>query len=145
MPNTIYLDMDGTFVDLYGFDGWLGYLIKEDTRPYVNAKPLINLSLLARYLNKAQNRGYRIGIISWTSKNGSRTYNEAVAIAKRLWLAYHLPSVQWDEIHIIDYGTPKSTCRKGADILFDDEEKNLNEWGIGAITASKMLETLKNL
>lgn len=145
MIKAIYFDMDGTIADLYGVEGWLADLEAENVRPYAEAKPLLNLSLLARYIHKAQKMGYIVGVISWLSKCGSDAYNEAVTIAKREWLAKHLPSVEWDEIHIVKYGTPKSTCRTCPGILFDDEQRNLDEWGAGAVIASNLLEILRNL
>lgn len=145
MNKAIYFDMDGTIADLYGVEGWLADLIAENVRPYAEAKPLVNLSLLARYIHMAQAKGYTVGVISWLSKSGSDSYNEAVTIAKREWLAKHLPSVEWDEIHIVKYGTPKSTCRTCPGILFDDEQRNLDEWGAGAVIASNLLEILRNL
>lgn len=145
MIKAIYFDMDGTIADLYGVEGWLDDLIAENTRPYAEAKPLLNLSLLARYIHKAQKMGYIVGIISWLSKSGTLEYNKAVTEVKREWLKKHLPSVEWDEIHIVEYGTPKSTCRTCPGILFDDEERNLKEWGAGAVIASSLLEVLRNL
>ena len=145
MNKAIYFDMDGTIADLYGVSGWLADLEAENVRPYAEAKPLLNLSLLARYIHKAQRMGYTVGVISWLSKCGSDSSNEAVTVAKREWLAKHLPSVEWDEIHIVKYGTPKSTCRTCPGILFDDEQRNLDEWGAGAVIASNLLEILRNL
>jgi hypothetical protein len=145
MNKAIYFDMDGTIADLYGVSGWLADLEAENVRPYAEAKPLLNLSLLARYIHKAQRMGYTVGVISWLSKTGSPAYNEAVAAVKREWLAKHLPSVEWDEIHIVKYGTPKSTCRTCPGILFDDEQRNLDEWGAGAVIASNLLEILRSL
>ena len=145
MNKAIYFDMDGTIADLYGVSGWLADLEAENVRPYAEAKPLLNLSLLARYIHKAQRMGYTVGVISWLSKTGSPAYNEAVTAVKREWLAKHLPSVEWDEIHIVKYGTPKSTCRTCPGILFDDEQRNLDEWGAGAVIASNLLEILRNL
>ena len=145
MIKAIYFDMDGTIADLYGVEGWLDDLIAENTRPYAEAKPLLNLSLLTRYIHKAQKMGYIVGVISWLSKSGTPEYNKAVTEVKREWLKKHLPSVEWDEIHIVEYGTPKSTCRTCPGILFDDEERNLKEWGAGAVIASSLLEVLRNL
>ena len=64
MKKELWFDMDGTFVDLYGVEGWLDDFINERTRPYATAKPLINLSLFARYLNRLQRKGYTINIVS---------------------------------------------------------------------------------
>lgn len=139
----IYFDMDGTIANLYGVDGWLNYLINKETTPYRIAKPMINFSHLARLLNKLQRNGYTIGIISWTAKNSTKEYNERIAQVKKEWLAKHLPSVRFDEIHIVEYGTPKSTCGNG--ILFDDEEQNRAEWNGTAYNVNNILEVLKNL
>ena len=141
--NTIYFDMDGTIADLYGVENWLEDLIAENVRPYAEAKPLVNLSLLARYIHKAQAKGYTVGIISWLSKSGTENYNAQVAEVKRAWLAKHLPSVEWDEIHIVEYGTPKHEICEG--ILFDDEEHNRIEWGEGAYEPKDIIEILKGL
>ena len=146
---TIYLDMDGTIVDFYSVPNWLEYLKAEDTTPYRVAKPLVRLATLARYLNRLQSQGYRIGIISWTSKSGTDAFNAEVEEAKRDWLAKHLPSVQWDEIHIVPYGVPKSSCTTSPlAILFDDEQRNLNEWSLAqnlAWDAGLLMEILRYL
>ena len=109
---TIYFDMDGTIANLYGVENWLDYLKAYDTTPYEIAKPLIHFSTLARMLNRLKQEGYTLGIISWCSKNGTSEYNDRTAKAKRNWLAKHLPSVQFDIIHIIPYGTPKTAIMK---------------------------------
>lgn len=147
---TIYLDLDGTVIDFYGVPNWLECLEAQDATPYRVAKPLVHLSTLARYLNRLQARGYNIGIISWLSKSGTDKFNAEVAEVKRDWLAKHLPSVQWDEIHIIPYGVPKSNCATCPNaILFDDEQRNLNEWTANthnmAYNADLLMEILRNL
>lgn len=145
MKKAIWFDMDGTIADLYGVENWLYMLENEIPYPYEYAKPLVNLSRLARYLNKLQKNGYTIGIISWLSKRSSPMYDRAVTAAKREWLSRHLPSVHWDEIHIVAYGTNKyETCGDG--ILFDDEEKNriawLNDCGFSPETMFDILKAL---
>ena len=140
MNKAIFFDMDGTIADLYGVDGWLDDLRAERVRPYVEARPLVNLSRLARRLNRLVAGGYSVNIISWTSRGGSPEYNEAVAAAKLEWLARHMPSVKWDNVFIIPYGTPKSTC--GCGVLFDDEKPNRDEWGAGAFKPEKIFEIL---
>ena len=129
MKTTIFFDMDGTIADLYGVQGWLPYLTAEDTTPYAIAKPLLRLASLARKLNALQKQGYNLGIISWTSKSGSKEYNARVTEIKMKWLAQHLPSVHWDEINIVPHGTPKQMfCHTSNDILYDDEERNRTAW-----------------
>ena len=142
---TIFFDMDGTIADLYGVSNWLEYLMNEDAHPYTNAKPLLNLNTLARVLNNLQKHGYRIGVISWLSKNGSNEYNDRVAAAKVKWLRKHLTSVKFDEVNIISYGTPKEKFNNNNDILFDDEEKNRNNWTGTAFDVHNIISTLKNL
>ena len=111
----IMFDMDGTIADFYGVEGWLEYLEAYLTTPYEIAKPLLHFATLARMLNRLQNDGYEIGIISWCSRSGTPEYNARVALAKRKWLAKHLPSVRFDEIHIVPYGTPKNLFNTGDD------------------------------
>lgn len=139
----INFDMDGTIANLYGVDGWLDCLMNKDTRPYAQAKALVNLSALARVLNRLQRNGYKVCVISWLAKVDDDNYNKAVADVKVQWLAKHLPSVRWDKITIVPYGTPKSTC--GVGILFDDEEPNRKEWGDGAYDVDNIIEILKKL
>ena len=140
----IYFDMDGTIADLYGVENWLPMLINHNATPYEIAKPLVHLATLARLLNKLQRNGYKIGIVSWLSKNSTNEYDIKVTNAKRKWLATHLKSVQFDEIHVVSYGTPKSTVVNHTNgILFDDEEKNRNEWKGQAFNVNEILQVLK--
>jgi len=143
---TIFFDMDGTIADLYGVENWLDYLIAKDALPYEIAKPLLRLNALARVLNRLQKAGYRIGIISWLAKNSTENYDEDVTKAKREWLKKHLASVDFNEINIVKYGTPKQTFAKtDEDILFDDEEKNRKEWTGKAFDVNEIIEILKGL
>lgn len=143
---TINFDMDGTFVDLYGVKNWLEMLIAEDTTPYATAEPLLRLCTLARMLNKLQRNGYEIAVISWLSKSGTEEYNRAVTEVKMAWLAEHLPSVKWDRITIVPYGTPKQNfCENPLDILFDDEERNRVNWTGRAFDVQNIVEILKTL
>jgi len=146
MTATIFFDMDGTIADLYGVENWLDYLIASDTLPYAIAKPLLKLNSLARVLNRLQREGYRIGIISWLSKSGTEEYNNAVTEVKKNWLKKHLASVHFDEINIVKYGTPKQVfARTENDILFDDEEKNRNNWTGKAFDVNAIIEILKGM
>ena len=139
----IWFDMDGTLANLYNVDNWLEKLVNSDPSPYLEAAPLVNLSRLARRLNKLQRDGYKIGIVSWLSKSGSCEYNKMVISAKKKWLEIHLKSVKFDYIDIIEYGTPKEMGRNG--ILFDDEEKNRKNWKGNSFDESQIFEILKSL
>lgn len=143
---TIFFDMDGTIADLYGVENWLDYLIASDAFPYKMAKPLLRLNALARILNRLQKQGYKIGVISWLAKNSDYDYDNEVTEAKKTWLKKHLASVAFDEIHIVKYGTPKQTFAKTEnDILFDDEEKNRNDWTGKAFDVNDILKILKGI
>ena len=142
---TINFDMDGTIADLYGVENWLDYLTAEDTTPYDVAKPLVRFATLARRLNALKAKGYNIAIITWLSKCGTDEYNKAVTTAKLNWLAKHLPSVKWDNIVVVPYGTPKENyCGNPLDVLFDDEEHNRNNWTGRAYDVKNILEILRN-
>ena len=143
---TIWFDMDGTIANLYAVEGWLPMLRAEDPTPYAIAQVMHNMSILARYLNKVQKCGYRIGIISWLTKCSTPNYDEAVTFAKIEWLNKHLNSVKFDEINIVTYGTPKEQFMKDEnDILFDDEEKNRINWGGVAYEPCDIMQVLKEL
>ena len=126
---TFVFDMDGTLFDLYGVEDWLPQLRAEDTSPYLAAKPMINFSLLARYLNRIQRAGHKIMVVSWTSKESSPEYHSQVAWAKFKSLRRHLPSVHWDAIIFANYGTEKSILVKDSKaFLFDDDEGVRTNW-----------------
>ena len=143
MEKTICFDMDGTIADFYGVENWLEYLKSENPYPYMVANPLVNMSALARVLNNRQKKGYKLVIISWLSKTGSENFNSLVTNAKMLWLKKHLPSVVWDEIYVLPYGTPKENYGNG--ILFDDEKPNRDNCKGIAYDVNNILEILKKL
>ena len=142
MVKEINFDMDGTIANFYGVENWLDYLIAKDPYPYAVAKPLVNMSALARRLNILQRNGYKINIISWLAKNSTPEFDEKVTEIKKMWLKKHLSSVKWDKITIVPYGVDKSTLGNG--VLFDDEERNRNMWGENAYDVHNILGTLKS-
>ena len=143
---TIYFDMDGTIANLYSVNEWLNRIRAYDAKIYAEAKPLCNMNTLARRLNQLQAQGVKIGIISWGSKDKNADFLDAVKIEKLRWLRRHLKSVHWDEIHIVEYGTPKSSFRSSFDdILFDDEVGNLTDWGMGGFHPDAITTVLKAL
>lgn len=143
MMKAINFDMDGTLCDFYGVENWLEYLINHDATPYAVAKPLLNLSALARKLNALQRAGYEINIISWLAKNSTAEFDEIVTETKKKWLKKHLPSVNWNKITIVAYGIDKSTLGNG--ILFDDEEPNRKMWGEDAYDVDNILGILSQV
>lgn len=149
MTRTIFFDMDGTIADLYGVPSWRESLENNDPSPYANARPLVNLCQLARRLNTLARQGWRLAIISWTSKNSSDEYAAAVSATKLKWLSVHLKSVNWTKINIIPYGTDKALFMTSEiNILFDDEDKNRINWeekGGIAYNETEILEKLREL
>ena len=142
----IYLDMDGTFANLYAVEGWLEMLQAQDPTPYAKAKPMVHMPTMARQINALRTLGVKVGVISWLSKTATAEYNAEVEKVKRKWLAKHLPSVKFDEIHIVPYGTPKYTVADMVGILVDDEERNRKEWvqnGGVAVKEQYLLELFK--
>ena len=139
----IWFDMDGTIADLYGVENWLEMLIAHDETPYAIAKPIVNLSVLTRLMNKVQRKGFEICIVSALAKDSTAEYDERVRNTKIKWLANHLKSVHFDEIRFVPYWYTKNDVNTGADVLFDDEERHLEKWTGTAVHASKMIETLK--
>ena len=143
---TIYFDMDGTIANLYQVEGWLNNLINGQTKPYREAKSMVNMRTLGRVLNALKANGYEIGIVSWLSKNGNDDYNARVTKTKIDWLARHLGAVEFDEIHIVKYGTPKETVVNNPfGILFDDEKPNRENWLGNAYDVDNILEILSAL
>lgn len=148
MTKTLVFDMDGTIVDLYAVADWLENIIAENVRPYSIAEPMYNMNKLVNVINRLKENGWRVAVVSWTSKHGSKEYNKAVRKVKKEWLdRYNFP---YDELHVIKYGTPKSYCMKktgGFQILFDDEEPNRKAWCNGStVNANEdIYKILKNM
>lgn len=142
----IYFDLDGTLADFYSVDNWLTKILENDSSPYREARPLHNFSYLAKLMHKCQKKGIEFSIISWGSKNSTENFLAAVADEKRKWLKTHLPSVQFSEIIIAPYGTPKENYKNSHfDILFDDEQANRKNWKNGAFEPQYIIPILKLL
>lgn len=126
---TIYFDMDGTIANLYGVADWLPKLRSEDASPYLDAEPMVEAGEFQLLLSILQNRGFKLGIISWLAKNSTKSYDKMVREAKRNWLKKHFPEIQFDEMHFVKYGTRKDYVAKEKDgIIFDDDERVRNKW-----------------
>ena len=120
--------MDGTIADLYDVEGWLDMLIAEDPSPYYDAAPLVDPQELWDFCALAATDGFRIGIISWLSKQCRREYAREIIDSKLAWCDEFLPV--FHEIVIAPYGMPKSTCAlvQTNSVLIDDESQNRLEW-----------------
>ena len=124
----VYFDMDGTIADFYGVEGWLESILDRDTRPYDIAAPIEGIERLA---GLCAAYGATVGVISWLARDSSAAYDKAVTDAKRKWIADNFP---WaEDIHIVKYGTPKSTVTDATSaVLLDDETPNCHEWASSA-------------
>lgn len=148
MNKTLVFDMDGTIANFYGVDGWLDYLMKEDTTPYEVAEPLYNMDVLRNILMNLKNKGWKIVVTTWLAKGGTKEYNDRTRIAKLNWLAkYNFP---YDEIHLVKYGTTKANCTRkhgGYQVLVDDNEMVRKGWRLGdTINANEnILEKLEKM
>jgi hypothetical protein len=121
--------MDGTIADLYNVENWLPKLRAENPSPYMEAEAMVNTGELQLYLSILQNRGCKLGVISWLSKDSSKSYDKMVREAKKNWLKENLPEITFDETHFVKYGTRKDYIAKDKDgILFDDSEEVRNNW-----------------
>ena len=127
MEKKIYFDMDGTFYNLYGYNGWLECILSEKTECYTRSTLLVNYEKFVTVLNELKGKGYTIGIITWLSKNATKKYQNMVRSAKYRYIKKNFSGV-FDEIHIIQYGKNKNQYAENGYILFDDEENNRIEW-----------------
>ena len=116
--------MDGTIADLYGVENWLEDLIAGNERPYREAERLVEEEELAELVAD----GYELAIVSWLAKNSNKEYDRKVRNAKREWLKENYPNINFTEIHIVKYGTPKSRVVNEKGLLIDDEIPNRREW-----------------
>lgn len=138
MAKIICFDMDGTIADLYKVEDWLSKLQAEDTSPYKEAKPLVDMNRLNEVCALLQKAGWEIQIITALAKNASLEYKKAIREAKKAWLEKW--GFVYDHFHGVDYKTPKKEVirremKRAPDdseaILIDDEERHTNRWKWG--------------
>lgn len=153
MNKNLIFDMDGTIADFYSVDNWLKYLNEKNALPYIAAKPIKELNEIIPILYELKNKGYRIIVTSWLAKESDKQFKNETRAAKRFWLDYY--GFPFDELHLVQYNTPKAYCtkrHKGLQVLFDDnkevrkqfENYKSQEENI-AVSNDKMLEFLKKL
>ena len=144
----IVFDMDGTIADLYGVEGWLKDLRSENPRPYAMAKPIYNMAELNEIISFLKGAGWHIVVTTWLAKGSTKEYDNEVRKAKIDWLAEM--GFDYDEIHLVKYGTTKANCTRkkyNYQVLVDDNEKVRKGWSLGkTINANEnILEKLVNL
>lgn len=148
----VVIDMDGTFVDLYGVENWEEQLHNSDVTPYEIAEPLVDMDKMRELLEEIHDLGGTVTIVSWSAMNGSKEYNKEVKKAKIEWCKnYNLPI---DSFHVVKYGTKKwypLKDRKDA-VLFDDnenvrkqfEDEEFNRIAYDAFDMFNVIETIIN-
>lgn len=140
---TIYLDLDGTIADLYGFSGWLDCLQNEQTTPYTEAGLLVDGEQLRNFLAAGKAAGVLFGVISWGAKNASKDYQKAIRRAKIDWLKKNDLLQYFNELHIIKYGTPKNRAAKNrTGVLIDDE---LQRWNVEKLVDANNFRNILNV
>lgn len=149
MAKMICFDMDGTIANLYSVPNWLDKLRAEDSSPYSDAAPMWDMEELRMVLLLLISKGWEVRVISWLSKDSSKSYKNEVRKAKLEWLAkYDFP---YRRCHLVAYGTTKADCvRRWASpaILVDDNEKVRNGWHLGETidpTKVNLIEELRKL
>lgn len=124
---TLFFDMDGTLAALFFVKGFSEMLKNEDTTPYEIARPLYNTEEMKEVITALKNKGWKIGIISYTGNECSQEFVEKTIEVKKAWLEKYFPYA--DEIHIVKPEISKTEFANSADdILIDDSTKNRTEW-----------------
>lgn len=129
---SIVFDMDGTLCDFYGVENWLADLQQENTRPYNIAQPIFDMAVLNHAMQELRRQGIKIIVTSWLSKNCNADFAKRIRIAKKEWLTAY--NFQYDEIHLVKYGTCKASCsRKNGktQVLIDDDQRVRKGWRLG--------------
>ena len=72
----IWFDMDGTLADT--LKDWWALTDEQWIERVRTAKGIVNLSVVARLIHKAQANGHKVGIISWLPKSGNQEVVEAI-------------------------------------------------------------------
>lgn len=144
----IYFDMDGTIANLYNVEGWERKLRAEDSSPYADASPLVDMVRLATIIAKLRSAGVTVGVISWGAMGGTAEYTRRVKRVKMAWCKHW--GLTFDEFHVIKYGTPKhwvAKCKRS--ILVDDNSEVRQTWTLGATVdasnSSRMMEQLETI
>ena len=116
----IFLDIDDTLVD---------YSLVEKEDGYTNVPPLPGV---VQFLQKALQKGNKLYIISWYSKDNPNRLKE-----KYQWCLRNIPMIQYQDIYLIPAPSNKADEAKKVlgvdaltknDMLIDDMPENIKAW-----------------
>lgn len=134
--------MDGTVYDFYGCPNWLKDLEEEKTTPYEIGDFLGDYADFLEICQMLMNDyGVVFNVITWLSATGSKDFMDRITDVKLNWIKEHIPFV--NEISVVPYGTPKSSCIKKKSkkmILLDDNKGVCEEWEHGVKRVAKRVE-----
>jgi phosphoglycolate phosphatase-like HAD superfamily hydrolase len=136
MNKVLVFDMDGTIANLYGVEGWLDDLRNFNPKPYIEAKPLVDMDILNSMLAILKTRGWIIAVTSWLAKESNKDYDKEVRKAKKEWLENN--GFNYDTLHLVKYGTRKKNCTRnlgGFQVLVDDNKEVRKSWNGRTIDA----------
>lgn len=151
--DALYFDMDDTLYGLSALDDWLPRLRANDAKVYSDGKPCHDLVKLAAFVNSLQEKGTRIGIISWLSMCKDVVLYRESRKEKKRFLQVEMGSVVWDELHITAYGRKKHlTANYPKGVLVDDKDSIREEWeqhgGVAidprGITTDELIEKIRS-
>ena len=86
--------------------------------------------------------------ITYNKNDEINNGTEGIGVLRANNITLDSNTLNFDDVKIVSYGTPKSTVVNEIGILFDDEEKNRIEWnnaGGYAYNVNNILEILRGL
>lgn len=128
VPEMYYLDMDGTLFDLYSVPDWLKKLENFDVSPYRDAPPMWDMIALRAAMTEAKLNGARFSVISWLGKAANDEYKKETRKVKLEVLDRYFGLEFFNEIHIVQYGTPKHYVADMIGTLVDDNQHVRQAW-----------------
>ena len=132
MTYRIFIDMDGTLARFHDEVQYLERMFEEGF--FLNLKPFENAASAANALAHPQNSDFEVYILS-AAVDGEPPYCQK---EKNAWIDKYCPNIDREHRIFTKVGHPKAEYIPGGisstDILWDDYNKNLEEWqGAGGV------------
>lgn len=142
----IFFDLDGTLCNIFEDPNWLSRIEKEDVSLFVEAKPMVKIKEFTSLIKLLQEKGYKVGIISYLPWYASSKYSSEVKKAKEDYIKSKFSKIKFDKVHIVPYPTPKDIFAGVGDCLIDDDINNRKQWSKGkAYTQNDIVNKLKRI